>query len=290
MTYALVSSSYFDADIGLQRYLQEVKNFPMLDPEEEDALARRWYDHGDLKAAHRLVTSHLRLVVKVAMSYRGYGLPLADLIAEGTVGLMHGVKKFDPNKGFRLATYALWWIKASIQEFVLHQWSLVKIGTTAAQKKLFFNLRRLKARLAKADNKSIDSVDAAAIAARLNVPVADVLEMDKRLLTGGDRSLNTPLTNNDDDTSEWGETLADPAPSPELRLAEDDERQKRTALLHQALMTLNDRERAIFTARRLSDPAETLDALAACHGISRERVRQIEARAMEKVVAKVGGL
>lgn len=287
MTYALVSLPSFDADAGLQRYLQQVKSFPVLNADEEDTLARRWHEHGDLKAAHRLVTSHLRLVVKVAMGYRGYGLPLGDLIAEGTIGLMHGVKKFDPNKGFRLATYALWWIKASIQEFVLHQWSLVKVGTTAAQKKLFFNLRRLKARLAKSDSKSIDSFDAATIANQLQVPVTEVLEMDKRLLTGGDRSLNTPLTTNDDDTSEWGDTLADPTPSPELRLAEEDEQQKRVALLHQALATLNERERAIFTARRLAEPAETLDALAIRHSISRERVRQIEARAMEKVAKQL---
>jgi len=268
------------AESNLTRYLQEIRKFPMLEADEEYMLAKRWREHGDLDAAHQLVTSHLRLVAKIAMGYRGYGLPLAELISEGNVGMMQAVKRFDPEKGFRLATYAMWWIRAAIQEYILHSWSLVKMGTTAAQKKLFFNLRKLKGQMQAIDDGDLDPEQVAYIAEQLNVPEADVVSMNRRL-AGPDHSLNAPLRVDGD--GEWQDWLADESDNQEVLYAEEDELSKRRALLERAMENLNDRERHILTERRLKEEPSTLEELSQVYGISRERVRQIEVRAFEKL-------
>ena len=265
---------------NLTRYLQEIRKFPMLAPEEESALARRWRDEGDLEAAHKLVTSHLRLVAKIAMGYRGYGLPVGELISEGNVGMMQAVKRFDPDRGFRLATYAMWWIRAAIQEYILHSWSLVKMGTTAAQKKLFFNLRRLKGQMQAIDDGDLKPDQVAKIARALDVPEQDVISMNRRL-AAPDHSLNAPVRAESE--GEWQDWLVDDSESQEETLAEAEDMGQRKALLAKALGTLNDRERHIFIERRLKDEPTTLEDLSQQYGISRERVRQIEVRAFEKV-------
>lgn len=265
---------------GLSRYLQEIRKFPLLEPQEEFMLAKRWREHGDAEAAHRLVTSHLRLVAKIAMGYRGYGLPVGELIAEGNIGMMQAVKRFDPDRGFRLATYAMWWIRASIQEYVLRSWSLVKIGTTAAQKKLFFNLRRLKGQMAAIEEGDLTPEQVAKIAKRLDVPETEVIDMNRRL-AAPDHSLNAPLKI--DGEGEWQDWLVDQGVDQEVRLAESQELQNRQALLAQALATLNERERHILTERRLREEPATLEDLSKHYGISRERVRQIEVRAFDKL-------
>src|SRR5262245_41245044 len=252
----------------------------MLEPEEEFMLAKRWQEQGDSQAAHRLVTSHLRLVAKIAMGYRGYGLPLNEIISEGNVGLMQAVKRFDPDRGFRLATYAMWWIRAAIQEYILHSWSLVKMGTTAAQKKLFFNLRKLKGQMQAIDEGDLAPETVKAIAERLDVTENEVIEMNRRL-EGGDRSLNVPLRV--DSETDWQDWLVDEAASQETNLAESDEFDHRMSLLHRAMTVLNERERHILTERRLKDEPTTLEELSGEYGISRERVRQIEVRAFEKL-------
>jgi RNA polymerase sigma-32 factor len=265
---------------SLTRYLQEIRKFPMLGQEEEYMLARRWHDHGDTDAAHRLVTSHLRLVAKIAMGYRGYGLPLGELISEGNVGMMQAVKRFDPEKGFRLATYAMWWIRASIQEYVLRSWSLVKMGTTAAQKKLFFNLRRIKGQIEAIEEGDLHPENVAEIARRLGVTEEEVISMNRRL-TAPDSSLNAPLR--EESESEWQDMLVDEEMDQEERLAERDEMTLRQQLLMDAMEVLNDREKHILTERRLKDDPTTLEELSQEYGISRERVRQIEVRAFEKL-------
>jgi len=268
------------AESGLTRYLEEIRRFPMLEPQEEYMLAKSWREHGDREAAHRLVTSHLRLVAKIAMGYRGYGLPIAEVISEGNVGLMQAVKRFEPEKGFRLATYAMWWIKASIQEYILRSWSLVKMGTTANQKKLFFNLRKAKSKISALEEGDMRPDQVKLIAKRLGVGEQDVIDMNRRL--GGDASLNTPIRE-DGDSGEWQDWLVSDAPSQERVLAENEELDNRRKALGEALSVLNDRERRIFEARRLSEDPITLEQLAEEFGVSRERVRQIEVRAFEKV-------
>ena len=265
---------------NLTRYLQEIRKFPMLEPEQEFMLAKAWREHDDVDSAHQLVTSHLRLVAKIASGYRGYGLPLAELISEGNVGLMQAVKKFEPDKGFRLATYAMWWIRAAIQEYILHSWSLVKMGTTAAQKKLFFNLRRLKSRLAAIEEGDMTPENVAKIAQELDVSEDDVVQMNRRL-AAPDHSLNAPLKIDGD--GEWQDWLVDEGESQETLLAERDELNKRRELLQEAMRHLNDRERYIISERRLSESPSTLEQLSQHYGISRERVRQIEVRAFEKL-------
>ncbi|MCX7933521.1 MAG: RNA polymerase sigma factor RpoH [Rhodovarius sp.] len=265
---------------NLSRYLQEIRKFPMLQPEEEYELAKRWRDHGDEQAAHRLVTSHLRLVAKIAMGYRGYGLPLGELISEGNVGMMQAVKRFDPDRGFRLATYAMWWIRAAIQEYILHSWSLVKMGTTASQKKLFFNLRRLKGQMAALEDGDLAPEVVAKIAHSLQVPEADVVSMNRRL-SAPDNSLNAPLRTDSD--GEWQDWLVDESENQEEALAEQEDMSNRKALLANALKTLNERERHILIERRLKDEPTTLEELSKQYNISRERVRQIEVRAFEKL-------
>ena len=257
----------------------------MLAPDEEFMLAKRWRAHADKDAAEKLITSHLRLVAKIAMGYRGYGLPIGEVISEGNVGLMQAVKKFEPDKGFRLATYAMWWIRASIQEYILRSWSLVKMGTTSAQKKLFFNLRRTKAQMQALEEGDLTPAHVKAIAAKLGVPEVDVVNMNRRL--GGDSSLNAPLRADSEGSGEWQDFLADDTPGQEEILVESEERSQRRAFLSSALAVLNDRERRIFEARRLADEPATLEALSAEFDISRERVRQIEVRAFEKVQAAV---
>src|SRR5579884_2010787 len=268
------------AESGLARYLEEIRRFPMLEPQEEYILARRWREHGDREAAHKLVTSHLRLVAKIAMGYRGYGLPIAEVISEGNVGLMQAVKRFEPDKGFRLATYAMWWIKAAIQEYILRSWSLVKMGTTANQKKLFFNLRKAKSRISALDEGDMRPDQVQIIAKRLGVTEQDVVDMNRRL--GGDASLNAPIRD-DGESGEWQDWLVDDSPTQERILAESEESENRHKALIGALDVLNDRERRIFEARRLADDPVTLEELASEFGVSRERVRQIEVRAFEKV-------
>jgi RNA polymerase sigma-32 factor len=265
---------------GLSRYLQEIRRFPMLEPDEEFMLAKRYKEHGDPGAAQRLITSHLRLVAKIAMGYRGYGLPISEVISEGNVGLMHAVKRFEPDKGFRLATYAMWWIRAAIQEYVLRSWSLVKIGTTAAQKRLFFNLRKVKGQIAALEDGSLHPDQIKQIATTLNVSEDDVVSMNSRL--SGDASLNAPMRA-DEGTSEWQDWLVDDTPDQETTLGESQEFDERMGLLTNALDVLNDRERAIFQARRLQDNPSTLEELAQRYDVSRERIRQIEVRAFEKV-------
>ena len=275
------------AGSSLARYLEEIRRFPMLAPEEEFILAKQWQEHGDVEAAHKLVTSHLRLVAKIAMGYRGYGLPLNEIISEGNVGLMQAVKRFDPDRGFRLATYAMWWIRASIQEYILHSWSLVKMGTTAAQKKLFFNLRKLKGQMQAIDEGDLRPETVKAIAERLDVTETDVVEMNRRL-EGGDHSLNVPLRADGD--TQWQDWLVDESASQETTVVEADELDHRRSLLHRAMAVLNERERHILTERRLRDQPATLEDLSASYGISRERVRQIEVRAFEKLQRAIKSL
>jgi RNA polymerase sigma-32 factor len=268
-------------DGGLSRYLTEIRKFPMLTKDEEFMLAKAWREHEDSEAAHRLVTSHLRLVAKIAMGYRGYGLPIGEVISEGNVGLMQAVKKFEPDKGFRLATYAMWWIRASIQEYILRSWSLVKMGTTAAQKKLFFNLRKAKSEISAFDEGDLHPDAVTHIATRLGVTNADVISMNRRL-SGPDSSLNSPLRS--DSESEWQDWLADDnAVSAETHVAETEEYSQRMGLLGDAMKELTERERHIITERRLKDNPTTLEDLAGEYGVSRERVRQIEVRAFEKL-------
>ncbi len=268
------------SESNLSRYLQEIRRFPMLAPEEEYMLGKSWREHGDIDAAHKLVTSHLRLVAKIAMGYRGYGLPLSELISEGNVGMMQAVKRFEPDRGFRLATYAMWWIRAAIQEYILHSWSLVKMGTTAAQKKLFFNLRKLKGQMRAIEEGDLSPEQVNKIATTLDVPEADVISMNRRL-GAPDHSLNAPLRQDGD--GEWQDWLVDDSDNQEIRLAESEEFGKRKGLLNDAMTMLNDRERRILTARRLQDEPITLEDLSQEYGISRERVRQIEVRAFEKL-------
>src|SRR6516164_2876217 len=268
------------AEGGLTRYFEEIRRFPMMEPREEYMLAKRWREHGDRDAAHKLVTSHLRLVAKIAMGYRGYGLPISEVISEGNVGLMQAVKRFDPDKGFRLATYAMWWIKAQIQEYIMRSWSLVKMGTTANQKKLFFNLRKAKGRISALEEGDLRPDQVTLISKRLGVAEKEVIDMNRRL--GGDTSLNAPIGTRDD-TSEWQDWLIDESASQEESLVSSEEALNRHEALTQALSVLNDRERRIFEARRLADEPLTLEELAGEFGVSRERVRQIEVRAFEKV-------
>jgi RNA polymerase sigma-32 factor len=268
------------AESGIARYLEEIRRFPMLEPQDEFMLAKRWREHGDRDAAHKLVTSHLRLVAKIAMGYRGYGLPISEVISEGNVGLMQAVKRFEPDKGFRLATYAMWWIKAAIQEYILRSWSLVKMGTTANQKKLFFNLRKAKSKISALEEGDLRPDQVKLIAKRLGVTEQDVVDMNRRL--GGDVSLNAPIRD-DGDSGEWQDWLVDEVSDQETRLVEDEESDNRKKALGEALSVLNERERRIFEARRLADDPITLEDLAAEFGVSRERVRQIEVRAFEKV-------
>lgn len=266
--------------LGLTRYLEDIRKFPMLEPGEEFMLAKSWQEHDDSDAAEKLVTSHLRLVARIAMGYRGYGLPIGEVISEGNVGLMQAVKRFDPDKGFRLATYAMWWIRASIQEYILRSWSLVKMGTTAAQKKLFFNLRRAKSQLRALDDGDLHPDHVQTIARKLGVSEADVVSMNRRL--AGDSSLNAPVRT-DSEAGEWQDWLVDDTPSQEDQLGETQELDQRRGYLTNALSSLNDRERRIFEARRLSDSPITLEDLSTEFGVSRERIRQIEVRAFEKV-------
>ena len=265
---------------GLTRYLEEIRRFPMLEPGEEYMLAKRWQEHQDSEAAQKLVTSHLRLVARIAMGYRGYGLPIGEVISEGNVGLMQAVKRFEPDRGFRLATYAMWWIRASIQEYILRSWSLVKMGTTAAQKKLFFNLRRVKGQIQALEDGDLKPEQVKQIATKLGVPEEDVISMNRRL--SGDAPLNAPVRN-DGESGEWQDWLVDDTPNQEERLAESEELSRRRAYLASAMTGLNDREKRIFEARRLQDEPATLEDLSAEFGVSRERIRQIEVRAFEKV-------
>jgi RNA polymerase sigma-32 factor len=278
-----MATSYVPAlgrDQGLSAYLAEVRKYPLLEPEEEYMLAQRWREHEDTEAARQLITSHLRLVAKIAMGYRGYGLPIDDVISEGNVGLMKAVKRFEPERGFRLSTYAMWWIRASIQEYILRSWSLVKLGTTAAQKKLFFNLRRIKGQIKAIDDGDLPPEAVTEIATRLNVSEKDVVDMNRRM-AGADHSLNAPVRSDMD--AEWIDRLEDDQDDQETNFAEAEELGKRRELLEGALEDLNDRERHIFTARCLDDPSLTLEDLSKVYDISRERVRQIEVRAFEKV-------
>src|SRR5215217_6241487 len=268
---------------GLSRYLDEIRRFPMLEPHEEFMLAKSWREHGDREAAHKLVTSHLRLVAKIAMGYRGYGLPISEVVSEGNVGLMQAVKRFEPDKGFRLATYAMWWIKAAIQEYILRSWSLVKMGTTANQKKLFFNLRKAKGRISALEEGDLRPEQVKQIATRLGVTEQDVIDMNRRL--GGDASLNAPLR--EEGEGEWQDWLVDDSASQEQILVAEEEGQNRLAALRDALSVLNPRERRIFEARRLAEDPMTLEDLSSEFGVSRERVRQIEVRAFEKVQSAV---
>jgi RNA polymerase sigma-32 factor len=265
---------------GLTRYLEEIRQFPMLEPQQEYMLAKSWREHGDRDAAHELVTSHLRLVARIAMGYRGYGLPIGEVISEGNVGLMQAVKRFDPDKGFRLATYAMWWIRAAIQEYILRSWSLVKMGTTAAQKKLFFNLRKIKGQLKALDEGDLRPDQVKRIATQLGVTEEDVVSMNRRL--AGDSSLNAPVRN-DAESGEWQDWLVDETMDQETALAESEERDNRREMLNDALKGLNARERRVFEARRLAEDPLTLEELSAEFGVSRERIRQIEVRAFEKV-------
>lgn len=266
---------------GLNRYLDEIRKFPMLEPQQEYMLAKRYHEHGDRNAAHQLVTSHLRLVAKIAMGYRGYGLPIGEVVSEGNVGLMQAVKKFDPERGFRLATYAMWWIKASIQEYILRSWSLVKMGTTANQKRLFFNLRRMKGKIQAIEDGDLRPDQVKEIATKLKVSEAEVISMNRRL--SGDASLNAPIKAGEGESGQWQDWLVDEHDSQEQTLIEQDELDTRRAMLARAMDVLNDRERRIFEARRLAEDPVTLEELSTEFDISRERVRQIEVRAFEKV-------
>jgi RNA polymerase sigma-32 factor len=278
-----VALPVLSTESGLSRYLDEIRRFPMLKPEEEFMLAKRWREQDDREAAHKLVTSHLRLVAKIAMGYRGYGLPISEVVSEGNVGLMQAVKRFEPDKGFRLATYAMWWIKAAIQEYILRSWSLVKMGTTANQKKLFFNLRKAKSHISAYEEGDLRPDQVKTIATRLGVSEQDVIDMNRRL--GGDTSLNAPLRQEGE--GEWQDWLVDDSASQETILADEEEGRNRLSALRDALGVLNDRERRIFEARRLQDEPVTLEDLSGEFGVSRERVRQIEVRAFEKVQTAV---
>jgi RNA polymerase sigma-32 factor len=268
-------------EASLNRYLSEIRKFPLLTAEEEYMLAKRFQEHGDPEAAERLVTSHLRLVAKIAMGFRGYGLPVSELISEGNIGLMQGVKKFEPDRGFRLATYAMWWIRASIQEFILRSWSLVKIGTTAAQKKLFFNLRRMKNNLEAFEDGDLRPEDVKKIATDLGVTEAEVVSMNRRMAMGGDTSLNVSM--NDDGEGQWQDWLADEGPLQDEAIGDSQERVRRHAMLAEAMDDLNEREKHILTERRLIEEPKTLEELSQVYGVSRERVRQIEVRAFDKL-------
>jgi RNA polymerase sigma-32 factor len=268
-------------EAGLNRYLSEIRKFPLLTPEQEYMLSKRYQEHGDSDAAAQLVTSHLRLVAKIAMGYRGYGLPVSELISEGNIGLMQGVKKFDPERGFRLATYAMWWIRASIQEYILRSWSLVKLGTTAAQKKLFFNLRRMKNNLSAFEDGDLSPANVAKIANDLGVTEDEVVSMNRRMALGGDTSLNVPMR--EDGEGQWQDMLRDDDQLQDERVADAQERDQRHALLGEAMERLNERERDILTQRRLIDEPQTLEELSQTYNVSRERVRQIEVRAFEKL-------
>jgi RNA polymerase sigma-32 factor len=267
---------------GLSRYLSEIRKFPLLEKNEEFMLAKRWAEHQDSDAAEKLVTSHLRLVAKIAMGYRGYGLPMGEVISEGNVGLMQAVKKFDPDKGFRLATYAMWWIRAAIQEYILRSWSLVKLGTTAAQKKLFFNLRRLKGEIQALEDGDLRPENVQEISKRLGVTEEEVTSMNRRMSAGGDASLNAPVGGMEGE-AEWQDWIADDSPGQADKLAETDEFSARMELLEQAMESLNERERHIITERRLKDEPTTLEDLSVQYNVSRERIRQIEVRAFEKL-------
>jgi len=284
-TKSAVSIPASGGEAGLNRYLSEIKKFPILAPEEEYMLAKRWREHGDTDAAARLVNSHLRLVAKIAMGYRGYGLPVSELISEGNIGLMQGVKKFEPERGFRLATYAMWWIRASIQEFILRSWSLVKMGTTAAQKKLFFNLRRMKNQIDAFEEGDLKPEAVAKIATDLGVTEEEVVSMNRRMGHGGDTSLNAPLRSSEDGEGQWQDFLVSEAPLQDEIYANEEERQVRHDLLVEAMDSLNDREKHILTERRLVDEPKTLEDLSQVYGVSRERIRQIEVRAFEKLQA-----
>jgi len=284
MNMATTALPVLSADTGLSRYLAEIRRFPMLEPEQEYMLAKRWREHGDRDAAQQLITSHLRLVAKIAMGYRGYGLPIGEVVSEGNIGLMQAVKRFEPEKGFRLATYAMWWIRASIQEYILRSWSLVKMGTTANQKKLFFNLRKAKSQIQALESGDMNPEQVKTIATRLGVTEQDVVDMNRRL--GGDTSLNAPMRQ-DSEGGEWQDWLVDDSASQESVLADSEEKDNRLTALRGALAVLNDRERRIFEARRLQDDPSTLEELSEEFGVSRERVRQIEVRAFEKVQAAV---
>jgi RNA polymerase sigma-32 factor len=268
-------------EAGLNRYLAEIKKFPILAPEEEYMLAKRWTEHQDTEAAAKLVNSHLRLVAKISMGYRGYGLPVSELISEGNIGLMQGVKKFEPERGFRLATYAMWWIRASIQEYILRSWSLVKMGTTAAQKKLFFNLRRMKNQIEAFEDGDLKPEDVTKIATDLGVSEDEVVSMNRRMAMGGDTSLNVPLR--EEGEGQWQDWLVDTGPLQDERVAEAEETKVRHDLLVQAMDALNDREKHILTERRLSEDPKTLEELSQVYDVSRERIRQIEVRAFEKL-------
>ena len=268
---------------SLNRYLAEIKKFPVLTPEQEYMLAKRYAEHEDPDAAAQLVTSHLRLVAKIAMGYRGYGLPVSDLISEGNVGLMQGVKKFDPERGFRLATYAMWWIKASMQEFILRSWSLVKMGTTAAQKKLFFNLRRMKKQLESYEDSDLHPDDVAKIATDLGVPEQEVVNMNRRMMMGGDASLNVSLRGGEEGAGQWQDWLTDDRPLQDVTVANEEEAMVRHEMLVEAMDSLNEREKHILTERRLTENPQTLEELSQVYDVSRERIRQIEVRAFEKL-------
>jgi len=268
---------------SLNRYLSEIRKFPILTAEQEYMLAKRYQEHEDPEAAAQLVSSHLRLVAKIAMGYRGYGLPVSDLISEGNVGLMQGVKKFEPDRGFRLATYAMWWIKASMQEFILRSWSLVKMGTTAAQKKLFFNLRRMKKQLEAYEDSDLSPEDVTKIATDLGVPEQEVINMNRRMMMGGDASLNVGLRGDEEGGGEWQDWLTDDRPLQDETVADAEESQMRMAMLGEAMESLNERERHILTERRLTEKPQTLEELSQAYDVSRERIRQIEVRAFEKL-------
>jgi RNA polymerase sigma-32 factor len=271
---------------GLNRYMQEIRKFPLLEPEEEYMLAKRWVDHQDTEAAHKMVTSHLRLAAKIAMGYRGYGLPQAEVISEANVGLMQAVKRFDPEKGFRLATYAMWWIRASIQEYILRSWSLVKLGTTSAQKKLFFNLRKAKAKVGALEEGDLRPENVAQIAKDLSVTEAEVIDMNRRL-SGSDASLNATVGSDGDSSTQWQDWLEDEDSDQAEAYEEKDELDARRALLAQAMSVLNDREKDVLMQRRLAEDPVTLEELSESYGVSRERIRQIEVRAFEKLQAKM---
>ncbi len=280
----IVSIPASGGEAGLNRYLSEIKKFPLLAPEEEYMLAKRWREHEDTDAAAKLVNSHLRLVAKIAMGYRGYGLPVSELISEGNIGLMQGVKKFEPDRGFRLATYAMWWIRASIQEFILRSWSLVKMGTTAAQKKLFFNLRRMKNQIEAFEEGDLKPADVTKIATDLGVTEEEVISMNRRMGHGGDTSLNAPLRDTDGE-GQWQDFLVDTGPLQDESIADAEESRVRHDLLMDALESLNDREKHILMERRLADEPKTLEELSQVYAVSRERIRQIEVRAFEKLQA-----
>ena len=275
---------------GLSRYLSEIRKFPMLEPQEEYMLAKAWADHGDTEAAHRMVTSHLRLAAKIAMGYRGYGLPTAEVISEANVGLMQAVKRFDPEKGFRLATYAMWWIRAAIQEYILRSWSLVKLGTTAAQKKLFFNLRKAKNKIGALEDGELRPENVEKIATALGVTHEDVVSMNRRMGGGGDASLNAPLSADGDGASEWQDWLTDDDADQAAAYAEQQEMDQRRELLVAAMDGLNERERHILTERKLRDEPMTLEQLSEHYGVSRERIRQIEARGFDKLQRRMRDL